>query len=169
MIFAILRHTPVWVWTLLAGLVALGLYQARDREMTLMRVTILPLVLTALSFSGVINAFGVFPMALGGWLAGVGMALTIGRYFVVSRAARWSAETGRVHVPGSWLPLALILGLFCIKYYAGVTLAMTPAAAHHASFAGLCGLAYGSFSGLFLARAIGLRSLAARAAAPRAA
>jgi hypothetical protein len=166
MIFAILRQTPVWVWTLLAGLVALGLYQARDREMTLMRITILPLALITLSFSGVINAFGVFPMALGGWLAGVGIALSIGRHVVVSRSARWSAETGRVHVPGSWLPLVLILGLFCIKYYAGVTLAMTPAAAHHAAFAGLCGLAYGSFSGLFLARAIGLRSLATRAAAP---
>jgi len=169
MIFAILSHTPVWVWTLLAGLVALGLYQARDREMTLLRITILPLVLITLSFSGVVNAFGIYPTALGGWLAGVGIALTIGRHVVVSRGARWSAETGRVHVPGSWLPLVLILGLFCIKYYAGVTLAMTPAAAHHASFAGLCGLAYGSFSGLFLARAIGLRNLATGTAAPSAA
>src|SRR5258706_1118892 len=108
MIFAILRNTPVWVWSLLAGLVALGLYQARDREMTLMRVTILPLVLIALSLSGVINAFGVFPMALGGWVAGVGMALSIGRHVVGSRAAQGSAETGRVHVLGGWRPLVRI-------------------------------------------------------------
>lgn len=168
MFLAILSHTPVWVWTLLAALVALGAYQARDREMTLLRVTVLPLVLIALSVSGVLSAFGVFPIAIGGWLAGVGVALALGKRFVVSRGARWSAETGRLHVPGSWLPLVLILSLFCLKYAAGVTLAMHPAMAHDATFAGLCGLAYGGFSGLFLARAMGLRGLASPGVAAQA-
>jgi len=166
MIIAILQHTPLWVWALLTGLVALGLIQARDLEISLVRVTILPLVLISLSFSGVLSAFGVFPVALGGWLAGVGVALAIGRQFMVSRGARWSPESGRLHVPGSWLPLVLILALFSIKYMAGVMLAMTPALAHDAVFAGLCGLGYGAFSGLFLARAVGLRSLATRGATP---
>ena len=67
-----------------------------------------------------------------------------------------------LHVPGSWLPLVLIVGLFCIKYFAGASLALHPALASDSSFAGLCSLAYGSFSGLFLARALSLRSLAPR-------
>ncbi len=160
MFIAILQHTPVWVWGLLTGLIALGLWQTRDREMTMVRVTVLPLVLIALSLSGVFSAFGHFPVALGGWAAGVGAALAIGRQLVSVRGAHWSGQAGRLHVPGSWLPLVLIVGLFCIKYFAGAGLAMHPALATDTTFAGLCSLAYGTFSGLFLARAMQLRGLA---------
>ena len=162
MFISIVQHTPVWVWGLLVALIALGLWQTRDREMTLTRITILPLVLIALSLSGVLSAFGHFPVALGGWSAGVAAALAFGRQFVPLRGAHWSAETGRLHVPGSWLPLALIVGLFCIKYFAGVNLSLNPALAADTTFAGLCSLAYGAFSGLFLARAMSLRGLARR-------
>ena len=119
-------------------------------------------MLIALSLSGVLNAFGHVPIALGGWAAGVAAAQVFGRQFVAVRGARWSAASGLLHVPGSWLPLVLIIGLFCVKYYAGASLALHPALAGNSSFAGLCSLAYGSFSGLFLARALSLRSLATR-------
>ena len=165
MLLAILQHTPLWVWGLLVALVALGLSQTRTREMTLARVTVLPLAMIALSASGVLMAFGPLPIALGAWAAGVGAALTIGRAFVTVRGARWSAEAGRLHVPGSWLPLVLIVALFCIKYFAGVSIAMSPTLSTDTTFAGLCSLAYGSFSGLFLARGLSLRALATRRAA----
>ena len=160
MFIAIIQHTPAWVWGLLAALMGLGLWQTRDREMTLTRITILPLVLIALSLSGVLKVFGPLPTALGAWAAGVGAALMIGRQLVAVRGARWSAQTGLLHVPGSWLPLVLIVGLFCIKYIAGASLGMHPALAHDTTFAGVCSLAYGGFSGLFLTRAMSLRSLA---------
>jgi hypothetical protein len=160
MFIAIVQHTPVWVWGLLTVLIGLGLSQTRDREMSLMRVTVLPLAMIALSASGVLSAFGHFPIALGGWAAGVGAALAFGRQFAAVRGARWSAQAGLLHVPGSWLPLVLIVGLFCIKYVAGASLALHPMLAVDATFAGLCSLAYGGFSGLFLARALSLRQLA---------
>jgi hypothetical protein len=162
MFTSILQHTPGWVWGLLTALIALGLGQTRDREVTLMRVTILPLVLIALSMSGVLSAFGHAPIPLGGWASGVGAALVFGRQFVAVRGARWSAEAGRLHVPGSWLPLGLMVGLFCVKYVASASLAMHPALAADATFAGLCSIAYGGFSGLFLARTLSLRRLAPR-------
>ena len=162
MFIAIIQHTPVWVWGLLAALMGLGLWQTRDREMTLTRVTILPLAMIALSLSGVLTAFGPLPTALVAWAAGVGTALMVGRRLVAVRAARWSAQTGLLHVPGSWLPLVLIIALFSIKYVAGASLAMHPALAHDITFAGVLSLAYGAFSGLFLTRAISLRSLATR-------
>jgi hypothetical protein len=162
MFIAIVQHTPVWVWGLLAVLVALGLSQARDREMSLGRVTILPLVMIALSLSGVFSAFGHFPVALGGWAAGVGAALAFGRQFIAVRGAAWSQPTGTLQVPGSWLPLVLIVALFAIKYFAGASLAMHPELAHDTTFAGLIALAYGVFSGLFLARGLSLRNLAKR-------
>jgi len=164
MLIVILQHTPIWVWGLLVALIALGLSQARDREITLARITMLPLVMIALSLSGVFSAFGHQPIALGGWTAGVGAALLIGRQLVVARGARWLAESSRLHVPGSWMPLALIVALFMLKYAVGVSIAMHPALAHDASVAGLCSLAYGVFSGLFLARGLALRGLATQSA-----
>jgi hypothetical protein len=159
MFIAILQHTPAWVWGLLAALMVLGLSQARPREVTLLRVTLLPLVLLALSLGGVLSAFGPSVFALGSWAAGVAAALALCPNAVALRGAAWSPGTALLHVPGSWLPLVLILGLFTLKYGAGVGLAMQPGLAADAPFAGLCSLAYGSFSGLFLARALRLRRL----------
>jgi hypothetical protein len=160
MFTAILSHTPVWVWILLAVLVKLGVSQSRPHDVSLTRVTILPLVMLALSASGVLSAFGYFPMALGGWAAGVGAALIFARQAIAVRGASWSVETKTLHLPGNWVPLVLMLGIFATKFFAGVSLAMNPALATHAVFAGLCSFAYGAFSGLFLARSLSLRALA---------
>ena len=166
---AIVQHTPAWVWGLLAALVALGLWQTRALEMSLTRVTVLPLVLTALSLGGVISAFGHLPIASVAWAAGVAAALALARGAVTVRGASWSAGRGVLRVPGSWLPLVLIVSLFALKYGAGVSLSLAPTLASDRAFAGLCSLGYGTFSGLFLARALSLRSLATRPATMQAA
>jgi len=164
MFIAIVQHTPVWVWGLLAVLVALGLSQTRDRQVSLVRVTVLPLVMIALSVSGVFSAFGHSPAALGGWAAGVGAALAFGRRLVAVRGAAWSQQTAMLHVPGSWVPLALIVALFALKYFVGVSLALHHELAADTGFAGAISLAYGGFSGLFLLRGLSLRRLAKRPA-----
>lgn len=158
----IVQHTPTWVWGLLAGLLALGWMQTQDREMTLTRITVLPLVMLALSFSGVVSTFAHATLAIVAWAAGVAAALLAGHRFVRVRGASWSASTGRVHVPGSWLPMVLIVALFMIKYGVGVALAMDHSLSAEPAFGAACGLAYGTFSGLFAARAIGLRRAAAQ-------
>ena len=162
MFIAIVQHTPVWVWGLLAALLALGLSQARTRDISLTRITVLPLILLTLSVSGVLSAFGHLPIAIAAWIGGVAVALGLGRRAVAVRGASWSAGTRQLRVPGSWLPLVLIVGLFMIKYMAGASLALHPSLATDSLFAGRCSLAYGTFSGLFLARALSLRSLAVR-------
>jgi hypothetical protein len=160
MMTQILTHTPVWVWIVLVVLVKLGLSQTKPHDVSLVRVTILPLVMLALSASGVLSAFGYFPVALGGWAAGVGIALVFARNAIAVRGATWSTETQKLHLPGNWVPLMLMMGIFGTKFLAGISLAMNPTLATHAVFAGLCSLTYGAFSGLFLARGLSLRSLA---------
>lgn len=160
MLLQIVQHTPAWVWGLFVALVAFGASQARAREVSLARVTILPLVLLALSFSGVVSSFAHATIAILAWGVGVAAALALGRRFVAVRGASWSPETGTLRVPGSWLPLVLMVALFLIKYGVGVTLAMNHAMAADSAFGACCGLAYGSFSGLFAAQALGLRRLA---------
>jgi hypothetical protein len=170
MLLQIVEHTPVWVWGLLAALLAFGYSQARERDISLTRATVLPLVMLALSLFGVTSAFGGRSVALAAWAIGVAAAVVLARRLMPVRGARWSDATRTLHVPGSWVPMVLIVGLFAIKYTVGVTLAMQPAMAQHAVFASLCGLAYGVFSGTFLARGLSLRATAnAAAPAPQAA
>ena len=160
MLLQIVQHTPAWVWGLFVALVGFGLSQAWAREVSLARVTILPLVLLALSFSGVVSTFAHATIAILAWAIGVIAAIALGRRFVRVPGARWSHETGLLHVPGSWLPLTLIVALFMVKYAVGATLALNHAMVADTTFGACGGLAYGSFSGLFAARALCLRSLA---------
>jgi hypothetical protein len=153
MLIQIVLHTPLWVWAVLAALLAYGLAQTLPRRLARPRIAIVPLVLLVLSFAGVIGSFGWTAAPVLAWAIGVAAALVLGRGLVAQPAARWEASTARVHVPGSWLPLALMMGLFLTKYGVGVTLAIRPALGHDLAFDAAVGLAYGGFSGLFLARA----------------
>jgi len=150
----IVVHTPKWVWALLILLIAAGLAQLRARRISVPRATLLPALLLVLSMLGVIG--GLHGVALSVWATTLAAALVFGQGLAAPRGASWSGATRELHVPGSALPLALIMGLFATKYAAGVALAMNPLLASDAAFAALCGAAYGSFSGLFAARAVSL-------------
>lgn len=152
----IVVHTPKWVWALLILLVAAGLAQMRARRISVPRATLLPALLLVLSMLGVIGTFGLHGVALSVWATTLAAALVFGQGLAAPRGASWSGATRELHVPGSALPLALIMGLFATKYAAGVALAMNPLLASDAAFAALCASAYGTFSGLFAARAVWL-------------
>jgi hypothetical protein len=161
----IIRNTPVWVWALLAALVALGYSQTRSRTVALRRVVILPVAMIFLSLYGTVSAFGPSPVVLGAWLAACAALATV----VVLRPAPFGTayDSVRRHyaMPGSWLPMLVIVGIFCTKYAVGVTLAMQPAMAHNPAFATLLGMLYGLFSGFFAGRALRLWRLALPVAA----
>jgi hypothetical protein len=149
----VLKNTPVWVGGLFAALLALGLSQRRDRRAGLVRVTLMPVAMTVFSIWGTVSAFGASPhfaAVLLAWLVAAGVvtaAMARGRSpAVYDRATRSFA------LPGSWMPLLLILGIFLTKYVVGVELAMQPALAREAPFALTVGTLYGVFSGLFAAR-----------------
>ena len=162
MLYQIVIHTPLWVWGLLLALLALGLSQIITRTVGLRRTTVLPLVMVALSLYGTVSAFGAAPMVLLAWLAtgAVTGALVLQR--PLPPGTRFDAASRRFTVPGSVVPLVLIVGIFLIKYVVGVTLAMQPALAHEAGFRLAFGALYGAFSGVFAARGARLWRLALR-------
>jgi Na+/H+ antiporter NhaC len=79
---------------------------------------------------------------------------------------RWLDAERRVLMPGSLLPLVLMLGLFLFKYSVGFSLAINPGLAADTVTAGFAGLVYGAFSGVFLARALAV-GRAVRQSLPR--
>lgn len=155
---AVIQHTPVWVWGVLILLLAMGIAQSRPRHITLPRAAVLPLVMLALSLSGVLSAFaGGEPLAA--WLAGVVLAALGIRQLGFGREAAWLAAEQRFRVPGSWWPLALMLAIFFSKFVVAVTLIEQPQLRDAPVFEWGVSLLYGVFSGVFAGRAWSLMDL----------
>ena len=160
MLDQIITNTPRWVWALLAALLWLGLSQALPRSASLKRITIMPVAMTGLSLYGTVTAFGAEPQLLLLWLAAASLMLVLLMQRSVPEATRYDPATRRFALPGSWVPLMLILGLFVTKYVVGAASAMQPALAREAGFSVGFAMLYGAFSGVFLARAARLWRLA---------
>jgi hypothetical protein len=160
MLTQILAHTPAWVWGLLAALIALGLVQTRTRRVARAQLLALPLAMLGLGLWSLAPVFAVLPLAGLVWLAALFVGGWLGRRLLLPARARWQAELRRMELPGSWLPMTLILAIFALRYVAGASQAMHPewrtAAAVQLPLAGL----FGALSGMFVGRALGLLQLA---------
>ena len=160
MLSQIIIHTPLWVWGLLLALLGLGLNQLFTRSVPLRRATLLPLAMVALSLYGATSAFGAAPQVVLAWLIAGALAAWLVWQRPLPARTRFDAVTRRFTLPGSWVPLALMMGIFLTKYAVGVTLATQPALAHDVGFRLAFDALYGVFSGVFAARGARLWRLA---------
>lgn len=163
----IVAQTPSWVWGLLAGLLFLGFTQVAGRTIGSRRVMITPIAMTAFSLLGTATAFGSsqqFLTVLLVWIATAATAAALIAPMAPATGTRYSAASRSFVVPGSWIPLALILGIFLTKYVVGVELAMQPSLARDIQYPLVAAAIYGAFSGIFVGRAARLWRLALRPA-----
>jgi hypothetical protein len=163
---AVLVHTPIRVWILLAVLVAVGLGQTAPRRVSATRLLLLPVVIGGLSLSSAWHAFGDanpvgMPLA---WALGVAIGLAGARALGAPRGVVAHAD-GSFELPGSIVPLLVMLGVFALRYVVNVALAVSPVLAAQAAFAVAAGAAYGAPVGLLAGRA--RKTWAARAGLPR--
>jgi hypothetical protein len=169
MLIQILTHTPRWVFALFLALVVLGAQQMFTRQVTLLRVLLLPAAMTGLSVWGVVSAFPLQPLALPAWMAGAVLAASLVLQSPLPQGVRYHTASQRFQLPGSVVPLALMMGVFFTKYVVGVTLAQTPQLAVTPGFSLVLSVLYGLFSGTFAGRAARLWRLAtANAVTPHA-
>jgi hypothetical protein len=150
----ILRGTPVWVYPLLLGLIVFGYLQSKPRNVAPAMVAILPVALGVFSLTRVLAAFGPVPLGLAAWAAGTAAALLLNRALRQPAGVRWSAATSTFHVPGSWVPLTLMMAVFFARYALAVSAAMTPGLMHSSAFVTEASFGFGLLSGIFIARAL---------------
>jgi hypothetical protein len=163
-ILPVLRGTPGWVWALLAGLVALGVTQLRDRTASLVRVSVMPVAMTAFAVWGLSGAFGSSPMFGYAMLAWMLVAALVFAAIGVTSAPRGTTydPAGRTFfLPGSWVPLALILAIFLTRYVVNVDIAMQPSLKGDGEYTIFVAGLYGLSTGIFVGRAARLWRLAA--------
>ncbi len=162
MLFAILSYTPTWVWALLAALVALGLLQTRPRRVARAQLLALPLALLGLGLWSLLPVFAAQPQAALIWALGLAGFAALGLRLPRPAQARWLADAQRLQLPGSWVPMAIILAIFSLRYATGVSMALHPAWRTMASVQWPLAALSGALGGLFLGRALGLLQLTRR-------
>lgn len=162
MLTQILLNTPPWVWAVLLLLTWLGSAQLFPRVASRARVVRVSLLMAAFSLYGMVSAFGAAPPVLACWLAAASVVGYAVLRMPLAAGTRYLAKAQSFALPGSWAPLALMLGIFALKYSVGILSAMQAPLVHAALFGPLLGLLYGGFSGVFLGRAGRLVLLARR-------
>jgi hypothetical protein len=120
-----------------------------------------------LSFLGVWSSFGPKLTAFAPWtcalLAVVTYSLTLGP----PRSVSYSPESGLFTVPGSWVPLALMMCIFFTKYVVAVARALNPGISNSIALVAVVCTICGLCSGIFFARALRVaRTVNQRQAAP---
>lgn len=150
----IVARTPSQVWIILAVILGLGLMQMRTRDVPRSRVMILPLAMIGLSLYTIVSGFQPWGAPIGFWAAGLGIAFGIDAVLIRSpRNVSFDAATDKFRVPGSITPMAIMLAIFAVNYFVGVTRALTPARLADPDFRMLVCGGLGILSGLLVARA----------------
>lgn len=152
-ILTVITETPLWVWGLLAALIALGLRQSRDQVVAKPWLLIRPVAIGSLSLLGATSTFGLHLAVQPMWLLGVAAGLAISRSLRLPHRLQ-PLQDGRFAISGSWAPLALMMSIFALRYVSSAALAIEPLLAGESAFAAVASALYGLPAGLVAARAL---------------
>jgi len=150
--FAIVSHTPSWVWLVLVALVWFGLKRTQAREVGLRGLLLLPLALVGYSLynilGGTLTMSTLGGLGLGG-LLGLAAGISLERRFIPTPLGG-----GRLLLPGEWTSLFVGVAIFLTHYGATVIGQVDPALALTDGFLVAMGGLSGFFAMLLLVRTI---------------
>lgn len=156
MIVQILSNTPTWVFVLFVVLLVFGLMQTRTRTVGRIPALLLPAGMIALSLAGINSSFGLMPMPLASWAIALAITALVGHALFRDKRVKYDAAAEKFFIPGSWLPLAVIMAIFFAKYVYAVMHALKSDVISSPLFIAGLSAVYGLLSGYFAARALNL-------------
>lgn len=160
MIVQIVSHTPIWVIALFFVLLAFGLMQTRTRTVSRIPALLLPVGMIVLSLAGIKSSFGLTTIPLAAWGLAMAVATVVGYAFFRDKRINREATGGKFFIPGSWVPLAVMMAIFFTKYVYAVMNAFNAEVISTPMFIGGLSAVYGMLSGYFSSRAVNLLELA---------
>ncbi|HEY0615332.1 MAG TPA: DUF6622 family protein [Candidatus Elarobacter sp.] len=156
LILQILAHTPIWVYGLFFVLLGFGLMQTRTRTVSKIPALLLPAGMIALSLAGINSSFGLRTIPLVAWGVAMAVATVAGYAFFRDKAIRREATGEKFFIPGSWVPLVVMMAIFFTKYVYAVMSASHAELIATPIFIGALSAVYGLLSGYFSSRAVNL-------------
>jgi hypothetical protein len=160
MIVQIFAHTPIWVYATFFVLLGFGLIQTRTRTVRKLPALLLPAGMLALSLAGIYTSFGLATIPLVAWGMALTMATAVGSTFFRDKRIHCKATDGAFFIPGSWVPLVVMMAIFLTKYVYAVMHAYHAEGIATPMFIGALSAVYGLLSGYFSSRAVTLITLA---------
>jgi hypothetical protein len=154
----VLRQTPAWVFVLFVCLIYVGYLQSRTRSVVRSQLFIVPAATLCLSLYGTWSAFGATAIGFVAWIGGAGLALIMGRKPLRERSADYAIRGERLTLPGSWVPMGLIMAIFFTNYFVAMALATQLLSPRLPAFVGISSFVFGMLSASFVARAVRIAS-----------
>ena len=152
MLIHFLVNTPFYVYWIFFSLLFVGISQLRTRSVGLKRALIIPIVLFLLSIYGLISDFGITILSTAIWTFGMISALILNTMIKKKKEIIYFKETKTFIIAGSFIPLTMMMLLFCVKYTVGAVTALELEILYNSSFVGIFSLLYGLFTGTYLLR-----------------
>ncbi len=149
----VLKGTPIWVWSILVALIVLGVNQLRARIVSRYSVLIAPVVFLFVGLA----AAGRGPIGFSVWALALLATATV-TFFVwqPTGGARYDASKDRLNLPGSVIPMLIMLAIFLLNYVINVALAINPALRSELVWQVGPAIILGALSGVFFGRALTL-------------
>ena len=153
--FAIVTHTPLWVWPLLALLLWLGVVALRRRAVPLWRLLVVPALFITWGGLSLVQRAQATPSFALVWLGAAVLGAVLARALWRLEAAAPDRARNLVTVRGTALPLVRNIVLFVAKYALAVAMARAPTPLLALGDIAVSGLGAGYFLGwiAMLARA----------------
>lgn len=164
----VLAQTPRWSLAVLAILLVAALWQTLATQTTPLRAALMPLALAGLSLHAALSGFGQHALAWAGWATGAFLMVAL-LQLRPREGVRYDAQTDRLQLPGSTVPLALLLAIAGVHYLLGIAVAAYAGLQELPSLSGSVGTLYGALGGAAVAHALPLWRLVHRLRDERAA
>jgi hypothetical protein len=152
----ILQHIPPWVFLILAALLWLGLSALKDRSVRWRVPVIVPIAMTFMAITSLMTQYLATDFLVPALLAWLLVCALTGWQLAqrpLLETIRYDAETAKFLLPGSYVPLALYMGIFGFKFMVGFMSGMRMPIVNDPVFVLSISGIYGLFSGVFLSNA----------------
>lgn len=120
------KHTPIWVYVLLAFLIAAGIRSMRTMILPVFGIMIPSMALLFISLSSVFSIIQGRMVLFAVWGGAFLFGLFTGSQLVRILGISYDRASRKVTIPGSYLYMVMYLVIFGIRYYFGFKQATDP-------------------------------------------
>jgi hypothetical protein len=144
-LIVIIKHTPVWVFPLIAGAIWLASLSLRERTRNVRSLFVFPLLMLALSIGNAMRTSAPPLLAVADWIGCAAAGAAIG-WSLARKPLRIDPLAGRITLAGSIVPLGITIAIVVLRYSFGYLYGRYPELRADPSYA-LVLIAGGAFLG----------------------
>jgi hypothetical protein len=122
----IITKVPLFVFPLFPIFLHVGLRARRGSSFPIAVLVLIPSLFFGLSLFLFLGKYGTNPGAILSWFFSFAVGGSIGFFYTQKIKLQFDREKKRVEIPGSWIPLILLMSIFVSKFSLGMISSMMP-------------------------------------------